>query len=92
MDNQSDGVLAANIHLNGALTWGLKPVIGTGAVSLAAVIEGVASTLISVNVTKGDVNIERVWAQIIAPDANIGGGDEVILVDEGVLYPIYCGK
>ncbi len=82
VDNQTDGLLAANIHLNGALTWGLKPVIGTGAVSLAAVIEGVASTPISVNVTKGDVNIERVWAQIIAPDANIGGGVETIAYPE----------
>ena len=81
-DNATDGLLASNIHLNGALTWGLKPVIGTGAVSLAAVIEGVASTPISVNVTKGDVNIERVWTQIIAPNANIGGGTETIAYPE----------
>ncbi|MEI7670910.1 MAG: dockerin type I domain-containing protein, partial [Deltaproteobacteria bacterium] len=81
-DNSTDGLLASNIHLNGALTWGLKPVIGTGAVSMAAVIEGVASTPISVNVTKGDVNIDRVWTQIIAPNANIGGGTETIAYPE----------
>ena len=31
---------------------------------------------------QGDVNIERVWAQIIAPNANIGGGTETIAYPE----------
>ncbi|MDP2875740.1 MAG: dockerin type I domain-containing protein, partial [Holophaga sp.] len=81
--NASDGLLASNIYLNGQLTWGLKPTIGP--VGVARNLENAISTPISVVVIKGDVNIEKVWVQIIAPNANIGGGVDTITYPEVVL-------
>jgi hypothetical protein len=81
--NASDGLLASNIYLNGQLTWGLKPTIGS--VVVAPILENGISTPISVLVVKGDVDIDKVWVQIIAPNANIGGGEDTITYPEVLL-------
>ena len=72
--------MASNTYLNGLLTWGLKPVVDQ--IHLAEVLEDGTSTPISIEIVKGDVDIERVWIQIIPPDADIAGGDQTITYTE----------
>jgi hypothetical protein len=87
----NDGLLASNIYLTGMLTWGLKPEI-TG-IDTVQVLENASSAPISVRVVKGDMEIRRVWAQIIAPNANISGGDDIIVYPEVELsYNSSSGK
>ena len=81
--NTSDGLLASSIYLNGQLTWGLKPTIGP--IVLTPILENGISTPILALVIKGDVNIEKVWVHVIAPNANIGGGEDTITYPEVVL-------
>ncbi len=76
MEDSSGGLLAANTYLNGQLTWGLKPEIIHVAAPL--VLTSVSSADISAEIVRGDNDVDRVWAQIIAPSANIGGGDTTI--------------
>jgi len=76
----SDGLLAANLYLNGLLTWGLKPEIQD--IIVEPVLEEKTSTPVNVKVVKGDLDVARVWVQIIAPDANITGGDQTIAYPE----------
>jgi len=71
LDNTSDGLLATNLYLNGQLTWGMKPTLGT--VTLSSLLEGKTTTPVSAEVLKGDVNIEKVWLQVMAPNAAITG-------------------
>ena len=75
-----DGLLAFNTYLIGELTWGLKPEIAQ--IGLAQVIEEGSSAPITVEVVKGDVDVERVWVQVIPPYADIGGGDQTIAYPE----------
>ncbi|MBW2037898.1 MAG: dockerin type I repeat-containing protein, partial [Deltaproteobacteria bacterium] len=87
----NDGLLASNLYLNGLLTWGLKPAIAE--ISLVRFLEEGPSTPISVKVIQGDVPIARVWVQVIAPDADITGGDQTITYPEiDITYNATTGK
>jgi len=81
--DSGDGLLASNLYLNGSLTWGLKPVIDE--IDLAPVLEEGALAPIAVKVIQGDVAVEKVWVQVIAPDADITGGDTTINYPEAEL-------
>ncbi|MEE4359769.1 MAG: C13 family peptidase [Desulfococcaceae bacterium] len=79
----NDGLLAADTWLTGNLSWGLKPVIMEA--EAAQVLEGASELPIRVKITAGDTQTQRVWAQIIAPDANITGGTTTIAYPESQL-------
>ena len=80
--NTMDGLLAANTYLNGMLTWGLKPEVAEDGIHVMPVLEEGSSTSISVKMIKGDVDIDRVWVQVIPPNADITGGDQTIAYPE----------
>jgi hypothetical protein len=75
-----DGMTAANTWLTGNLSWGLKPVITQA--DAVQVLEGASELPIRVKVTAGDTLTQRVWVQIIAPDANITGGNTTVFYPE----------
>jgi len=79
----ADGLLASNTYLNGSLSWGVKPVVED--VVAVTELEGSSTTPISARVTPGDVGIERVWVQIISPNADITGGAATISYPEAEL-------
>jgi hypothetical protein len=54
----------------------LAPTIN--AIDVEPVLEAVSTTPISASVVAGDVPVERVWAQVISPDADITGGTATI--------------
>jgi len=72
-----DGTFAADRYLEGLLKWGLKAVIAQDVI-LPAVISGADSAFMSVKVIPGDSPVERVWVQIISPDADIRGGNQTV--------------
>jgi len=78
LDDNEDGVLAAKLHLEGLLKWDLKPVISEDIV-LPTVLRNVSSAPISIKVIPGDNPIiQRVWVQIITPDAQIESDNQTI--------------
>ena len=80
----TDGLLAANTWLTGVLSWGLKPVITEA--NAVQVLEGASSLPIRAKVTAGDTQTQKVWVQMIAPDANITGGNTTISYPETALF------
>ncbi|MEI7672735.1 MAG: C13 family peptidase, partial [Deltaproteobacteria bacterium] len=80
LEDFSGGVLANAMLLKGDLTWGLRPVIA--GIEATTVLERATMTPIAVNVTRGDVDVEKVWLQVIAPNAQIIGQEGTIAYPE----------
>jgi len=58
----------------------MRPTIGT--VTVSSLLDRGTTTPISVEVLKGDVNVEKVWLQIMAPNAAVTGGEGTISYPE----------
>ncbi|MEI7672674.1 MAG: C13 family peptidase, partial [Deltaproteobacteria bacterium] len=83
LEDFSGGVLATAMLLKGDLTWGQRPVIA--GIEATSVLEQATTTPIAVNVTRGDVDVEKVWLQVIAPNAQIIGQEGTIAYPEVTL-------
>jgi len=77
VSDSSDGLFASSLYLFGPLLWGSKPEIQE--IVCVSTLEIVNSTPITVKVIQGDVAIDRVWVQVIPPNANITGGEDTII-------------